>query len=470
MSVMFLETVENVAESIKTIPFAPSSVFQILLPIAAIIFLSKLLSIGARKIGLPQVIGMLLTGVLLGCIVFIPNHEVIFTDASMVGIQIIAEIGVVLIMFNAGMETDLKQIKQTGVASLIITTLGVLVPMGLGFAAALMLGTDLSNTKILFQNLFYGVILTATSVSVTVATLKELGKLNSKIGTAILSAAILDDIIGVIILSIILSLDKAMTNTGSNNLALDISMVFVKTILFFVAAIGVGLIVRYIFKKLAKKYDHHRRIPIFALALAFFYAYAAEAWFGIADITGAFFAGLVLSDFKETSYIERRTDITSYLLFTPVFFAKVGITSMASFTEGSGAFSSWQFPVFGILFILAGIAGKLIGCGSGALICKYSFKDALRCGVGMMCRAEVCLICAQKGIDAGIINASIQPFILIIILLTSFVTPIILKQTYKNDITDQASEMDSAPMVENPAPAQVELANTNHEGPFMDQQ
>lgn len=451
--------------------FTSTTVWEILLPIAVIIFMSKLLSIGARKIGLPQVIGMLLTGVLLGCIVFIPNHEYVFTDNSMVGIQIVAEIGVVLIMFSAGMETDLKQIKQTGVASLIITILGVIVPMGLGFLVSLLLGTDLSNTKTLFQNIFYGVILTATSVSVTVATLKELGKLNSKIGTAIMSAAILDDIIGVIILSIILSLDKAMTSTGGNtNLTLDIVMVFVKTILFFVAAIGVGLLVRFIFKKLAKKYDHHRRIPIFAIALAFFYAYAAEAWFGIADITGAFFAGLVLSDFKETSYIERRTDITSYLLFTPVFFAKVGITSMASFTEGSGAFSSWQFPVFGILFILAGIAGKLIGCGSGALICKYSFKDALRCGVGMMCRAEVCLICAQKGIDAGIIDASIQPFILIIILLTSFVTPIILKQTYKNDITDQASEMDSAPMVENPAPAQVELANTNHEGPFMDQQ
>ena len=300
--------------------FTSTTVWEILLPIAVIIFVSKLLSIGARKIGLPQVIGMLLTGVLLGCIVFIPNHEYIFTDNSMVGIQIIAEIGVVLIMFTAGMETDLKQIKQTGVASLVITILGVIVPMGLGFVAALILDTDLSNTKTLFQNLFYGVILTATSVSVTVATLKELGKLNSKIGTAILSAAILDDIIGVIILSIILSLDKAMTSGARENLTFDIVMVFVKTILFFVAAIGVGLIVRYIFKKLAKKYDHHRRIPIFAIALAFFYAYAAEAWFDIADITGAFFAGLVLSDFKETSYIERRTDITSYLLFSlPLF-------------------------------------------------------------------------------------------------------------------------------------------------------
>ena len=453
--------------------FQASTVFEILLPLGVIIFLSKLLSIGARKIGLPQVIGMLLTGVLLGAIVFIPNHEYVMTNNSMIGIQIVAEIGVILIMFSAGMETDLKQIKQTGVASLVITMLGVIVPMGLGFLAALLLGTDLSNTKTLFQNLFYGVVLTATSVSVTVATLKELGKLNSKIGTAIMSAAILDDIIGVIILSVILSLDKAMTGAQADtNVTLEIVMVVVKTILFFIFAIGLGLLVRFIFKKLAKKYDHHRRIPIFAIALAFFYAFAAEKWFGIADITGAFFAGLVLSDFKETQYIERRTDITSYLLFTPVFFAKVGITSMQSFTDQtSNPFATWQFPVFGILFLLAGISGKLIGCGAGAKICKYSWKDSLRCGVGMMCRAEVCLICAQKGIDASIISPSIQPFILILILLTSFVTPVILKATYKNEIRDENEGLDSIPMVESSTPiADSHIENTNYQGPFMDQQ
>ena len=209
--------------------FQASTVFEILLPLGVIIFLSKLLSIGARKIGLPQVIGMLLTGVLLGAIVFIPNHEYVMTNNSMIGIQIVAEIGVILIMFSAGMETDLKQIKQTGVASLVITMLGVIVPMGLGFLAALLLGTDLSNTKTLFQNLFYGVVLTATSVSVTVATLKELGKLNSKIGTAIMSAAILDDIIGVIILSVILSLDKAMTGAQADtNVTLEIVILYLR--------------------------------------------------------------------------------------------------------------------------------------------------------------------------------------------------------------------------------------------------
>lgn len=418
--------------------FIAIEAFEILLPLALILVFSKLLSIGARKLGLPQVIGLLLTGVLLGLVTLIPNQN-IFTDASMEGIAFIGEIGVILIMFSAGLETDLKQIKETGVAASVITVLGVLFPMGLGILVSLVLPgvkdaagqTDI--TKTMFRNCFYGVILTATSVSVTIATLKELGKLNSKIGTAIVSAAILDDIIGVIILSVIISLDGALVN-GGGNVGMDIAVVIGKTLLFFVCAIGVGILLRLIFKKLANKYDHHRRIPIFAMAVAFFYAYAAEKWFGIADITGAFFAGLVLSGSKETNYIERRADITSYLIFTPVFFAKVGLTSMNSFSS-----INLSFLLFGVLFILAGISGKLFGCGVGAKLCRYSFKDSLRCGIGMMCRAEVCLICAQKGIDAGIIDASIQPFILVLILLTSFITPILLKQSYKNDIpTDMA--------------------------------
>lgn len=410
-------------------------IYQILFPLALILVLSKLLSIGCRKIGLPQVIGLLATGILLGLITLIPNQPLI-TDSSKEGIAFLAEIGVVLIMFSAGLETDIKQVKETGVASLIITTLGVVFPMGLGFLVSLVLPGSLSEPKVLFRNIFYGVILTATSVSVTVAALKELGRLKSPIGTAIVSAAILDDIIGVIILSIIISLDGALVSGDSADIGKQIGLVFGKTILFFIFAIAIGILVRMIFKKLSNRYDHHRRLPIFALAFAFFYAYAAEAWFGIADITGAFFAGLFLSGTRDTGYIEKRADTTSYLIFTPVFFAKVGLTSIGSFSAIQPS-----FILFGLLFILAGISGKLVGCGIGAKLSKYSFKDSLRCGVGMMVRAEVCLISAQKGIDAGIIDSSIQPFILVLILLTSFLTPIILKASYKNEMPQDVSDI-----------------------------
>ncbi len=436
--------------------------YKILIPIAMILLLSKLLSMGARRIGIPQVIGLLLTGVILGAVTLIPfpdNWRIISNDSASVGIAVLAEIGVVIIMFSAGLETDVKQIKKTGLAAIVITVLGVMVPMGLGFLASLILPAEETVTKTVFRNLFYGVILTATSVSVTIAALKELGKLNTKIGTAIVSAAILDDIIGVIILSVILSLDKAATVQGSNA-STEIIMVFVKTILFFVFAIGAGLIIRMIFKKLSNKYDHHRRIAIFSLAVAFAYAFIAEYLFGIADITGAFFAGLILSKMKDTEYIEQKTDTSAWLLFTPVFFAKVGLSCMSSFTGGNGM--NLNFVIFGITFIFAGIAGKLLGCGIGAKITKYSFKDSFRCGVGMMCRAEVCLICAQKGIDNNIISASIQPFILVLILITSFVTPLLLKISYKHD------EIDMTPLYEG---YNEETGETyqNYEGPSIDQ-
>ena len=404
-----------------------NSPYTLLLPLALILVLSKLLSLVARKIGLPQVVGLLLTGIVLGLIKMIDNQS-IFTPFTMEGISFIAEIGVILIMFSAGLETDIKQIKKTGKEAIIITLFGIIFPMLLGFLVAFVLPGGLSK-ETMFRNLFYGVILTATSVSVTIATLKELGKLNSKIGTAIVSAAILDDILGVIILSVIISLEGAIVDGNGGNVGADIALVIGKTILFFVLAFVIGLLLRKLFKMLSNKYDHHRRIPIFAVAVAFFYAYAAEKWFGIADITGAFFAGLILSGDKDTEYIEKKTDVTSYLLFTPVFFAKVGLTSLESFKD-----IDVSFILFGVLFVLAGMAGKLFGCGAAAKICKYSFKDSLRCGIGMMCRAEVCLICADKGIDAGIISESIQPFILALILITSFVTPVILKNSYRGEI------------------------------------
>ncbi len=403
--------------------------FEVLLPLALILFLSKLLSIGCKKIGLPQVVGMLLTGIVLGFITLIPNQP-IFNSTAMEGINFIAEIGFILIMFSAGIETDLKQIKATGVSALVITLLGVLVPILFGFGVAGILPGGFGK-EYLIRNIFYGVILTATSVSVTVATLKELGKLNSKIGTAIVSAAILDDILGVIVLSVVVSLNQALTS-ASSNLTIDILIVFGKTIGFFIFAIVLGIAFRYIFKMLSQKYGHHRRLPIFGIAIAFFFSYAAEEWFSIADITGAFFAGLMLSGGKDSEYIERRTDIASYMLFTPVFFAKVGLTSLSSFSQIDST-----FIIFGFLFIIAGILGKILGCGVGAKLTKNSWKDSYRCGLGMMCRAEVCLICANKGISAGIISASIQPFILCLILITSFVTPVLLKQSYKNEIPQE---------------------------------
>ncbi len=400
--------------------------FEILLPLALILLLSKILGILCRKIGLPQVVGMLLAGVLVGLIKYIPG-QTILTDFTDEGIGFFAKIGVILIMFSAGLETDVKLIKKTGGAAAVITVLGVILPLSLGFIVACGFNggfTDWSKQTVL-GNLFYGVILTATSVSVTVATLKELGKLSSPIGTAIISAAILDDIIGVVVLSLVVGISK-----GEGG---DVWIVLLKTLAYFVAVIVLGLVARLAFKKMEEKYPHNRRIPIFSYVLCFLFAYCAEKFFGVADITGAYFAGLMLAKTQETDYIDRKADINTYMIFGPVFFANIGLTTSFGNINGSTV-------LFGVCFIIAAILGKFIGCGFGAKICGFSWSDSAKAGIGMMVRAEVCLVCAQKGVENGLIDASIMPFILVLIILTSFAAPVLLKLLYKKDALKIESE------------------------------
>lgn len=395
--------------------------YTILLPLALILVLSKSLSILCRRAKLPQVVGLLAAGLIVGLITFIPNQNVL-TDFTKTGIADIAKIGVVLIMFSAGLETNTKQIKATGVASLVVTALGVIVPMGLGFLVAY-----LFNVGSIASCIFYGVILSATSVSISVATLKELGKLDSKVGTAIVSAAILDDIIGVIILSFVLSVE---TNQGGG--ATDTLILVLKMIAYFVLAFGLGFIIKKVFAWLEVHYPKTRRMPIFALGICFFFAYAAEAWFGVADITGAYLAGLIFAGMdKETDYIDRRTEIGTYLIFGPVFFANIGLMMY----EGS-SFSDPKFIIFGICFAIVGILSKVIGCGLGAKICKFSTRDSLKVGIGMMARAEVVIVCAQKGIAGGLVKAEIMPFILLLIIASSFLTPLLLKILFKKDVKE----------------------------------
>lgn len=390
---------------------------SVLLPLALIMFVCKLFAILCKDIGLPQVIGYLAGGILLGLVKLIPSQE-IFTSVSLEGIGFIAKIGVILIMFSAGLEADIKQIKAAGMKSVLITIIGVVVPLGFGFLTAIVFNGGFGALSENFTtNLFYGVILAATSVSITVATLKELGQLNGDVGTCIISAAILDDIIGVILMAL------AMGVSGNKD---SILMVTGKTILFFVLAIFVGYPMRKIFRYLANKYRHHIRVSIFALALCFLYAWIAEEIFGVADITGAFVAGILLSLNSNKDYIDKKTDSISTMIFTPVFFAHIGLSLSLSGFSGS-------VIGFGLCFVVAGLLGKFIGCGVTARLCGFSKRDSFRIGVGMMVRAEVALICVQKGVDNGIINGSITPFVVILILVSSLVAPLLLKVSYKND-------------------------------------
>lgn len=396
-----------------------SDYYIILLPLALILIFSKIFMKICKKLNLPSVIGMIVAGLLIGLISYIPNQDIL-NETTQEGLGFLSKIGAILILFSAGLETDLKQIKSVGGPAVIITIAGVIVPMGLGFLVATLCNGGFANLThdALLTNLFYGTILTATSVGITVQTLREMGKLNSRVGSTIVAAAIIDDVLGIIVLSFVLAFK------GNGGEAVNPWIVVLKTIGYFAVIAVLSFVASKAFKWLDKRFEHHRLVPIFSLAFCFIIAYLSEKYFGIADITGAYIVGLILSTNNESRYIERKTDILSYMLFVPVFFANIGISTKFEAISGS-------FVLFGCLFIIAGIIGKLIGCGIAAKCCKYSFSDSIKIGVGMMARAEVCLVTASKG--AGIIDNNIMPFIVILIIVTSLLSPIFLKLIYNHD-------------------------------------
>lgn len=425
-------------------------VYELLLPLALILFLSKLLGLGAQKIGMPAVIGMLFAGILISLIKYFPGvepgsplYELFFSNGLMEGYNFLAKIGVVLIMFSAGMGTDLNQIKATGKSAVVITALGVVVPLLFGFLVAFLFDyfTDIdliaggaSGAKgevNILSDVFYGAILTATSVSITVATLKELNKLNTPVGTAVISAAVIDDVIGIVVLSVLTGLNSSSGSANQGAIGNWFNpgpvLVCIKIVLFFVFAIALGLLVRMLFQWLGKKYTHHRRTPIFAVSFGFLYAYVAEKLFGVADITGAYIAGILLCGMQETGYEELKVDTLSYMMFTPIFFANIGISNI-----NFGSFGGiWL--AFGLCYVFAALAGKLFGCGVGGMLCKYSANDSAKIGLGMMVRAEVVLVCAQKGIDSGLVSRDVLSYVCLIIILSSLFAPLLLKLLYKKE-------------------------------------
>lgn len=405
--------------------------FELLLPLALILLLSKLMGLGAHKCGMPAVIGMLIAGVLIGLLKFIPwepLQQAFFSEDVNFVLSVMSKIGVVLIMFSAGLGTDLKKLKQTGAASMVITAFGVVVPMLFGWlVASLFFGF-----QNVLSNLFYGAILTATSVSVTVAVLKELGKLDTKVGASIISAAIIDDVIGIIVLSILTGFSSGASaegKTGWNWFAPNAGLVVIKIVIFFIAAIAVGVGLRKLFDLMERRAPHNRRVPIISLAACFLYAYFAEKIFGVADITGAYVAGILLGGtLSETPYVESKVDQMGYLFFSPIFFANIGIANIEYFSQ-----ISLPILAFGLVYVAVALLGKLFGCGAGAKLCKYGWQDSFRVGLGMMVRAEVVLICTEKGVQSGLVNPAIFPFVILIILLSSILTPILLKWSYRHE-------------------------------------
>lgn len=390
--------------------------YEVLRDLAIILFFAKVFGIVARKCKAPQVVGQIIAGLLIGpCVLgWVGQSDFI---AQM------AEIGVIILMFAVGLETDLKELIKTGPIAFLIACAGVFIPLVLGTILYMAFyGTAPWGSEHFYKAVFIGTIMTATSVSITVAALQELGKIKSKVGTTIVSAAIIDDVIGIIVLTVVL---------GFKNPSSSPSMVIVKTIAFFVIAVVGGFIIFKIFLKLDNRYPHTRRIPIVSLAFCFALSYIAEKYFGIADITGAYIAGIVLCNLSDNEYIERKIDVSSYMIFGPIFFTSIGLKT--SFDAMNG-----KLFAFCICFVIVALLAKIIGCGLVSKLCKFSMSDSLKIGVGMMTRGEVALIVAQKGLAAGLLTSDYFTAVILLILVSSIATPIVLKFLYSRDAKSSA--------------------------------
>lgn len=395
-------------------------VLQILLSVGIILLAAKFFGTLAKKVGIPQVAGQIVAGLLLRFIPFFHNYGSdaagsLFGEANQF-INYMAEIGVVLIMFSAGLGTNLKSLVKSGIKSTIIAACGVLVPLIMGTVLALCFwGWDGFGTINFWKAMFIGTILTATSVSISVATLKELGKIKSDIGQTIVSAAIIDDVFGIIVLTIVIGMS---TGTGG------IGIILLKTVLFFVFAIVAGFIIYKIFKWYDRRHPHSRRIPIYALGVALLYSFIAEKFFGIADITGAYIAGVVFCNLTDAGYMESKIDINSYMFFSPIFFASIGLKTDLS---GMNLNLLW----FSLAFVLVGCLSKIIGCSGVSKLMKYSWKESYQVGLGMMVRGEVALIVAQKGLSVGMVESIYFTPVILLIIVSSMIVPVLMKQAFK---------------------------------------
>ena len=380
--------------------------YDFLLFVAIILLSTKIFSLLSQKVNMPQVVGALLVGVLLGPSCLNILHETDFLTKS-------AEIGVIFLMFLAGLDTDFDDLKATGKSAVIIAFVGVLIPLGSGFLTYfLFFHGERPDTMIFLESAFVGIVLTATSVSITVETLREMGKLKGKMGTSILGAAIIDDILGIIALTVITS----FTVPG-----VEIMVVLLKIFLFFVFIAVCGFFVFRLFRKLEIVYGTKRRVAIYAVVFCLLLSYISEVYFGVADITGAYFAGLILFNVTETkSYIASKINITSYMFFTPIFFASIGIKTVIMGM-------SQELILFTLALLIVAILSKIVGCGLGAKICGFSNMDSLAIGVGMISRGEVALSVAQKGEQAGLISSTLFPAIVLVVIVTTLITPILLK-------------------------------------------
>lgn len=380
---------------------------ETLLQIALILIFTKIGGLVSRKFKMPEVLGALIAGVILGPAVL---SLIEYTE----NIKLLSELGVIMLMFLAGLETNVEELKKAGKTSFVIALSGVIIPLILGTAAAYLFFTDF------WENLFVGVILTATSVSISVETLTELGKLNTKAGVNILGAAVIDDVLGLILISIVLAVSQTLGSGASGaSAAISLTLTFVKIIAFCLISIIMIAVVPKFINKISSDNRHKRDLLPYSIAMALLLAFVSEI-LGIAAITGAYICGLTLSQFIHKEYIEKNVKAISSGFLSLIFFASVGIAADIKGLDPE------VILITLVMFVIA-VVGKLFGCGGAARLFKISKRESLQIGVGMISRGEVAIITANIGMQNHIISEEIYIPTLIVVILTTVITPALLK-------------------------------------------
>jgi Kef-type K+ transport system membrane component KefB len=355
------------------------------------------------KINQPAVLGQILAGLIIGpALLNIVSPNEIINSFS--------QIGVILLMFIAGMETDLNDLKSSAGPSSFIALGGVLLPFAGGLGVTMLLFPEGG----LNQGLFTGTLLTATSISITVQALREFDKIRSLTGINNLGAAIIDDVVGIIILTVVVGI--AVPNNGDST-----GLVIVKIFMFLLIAVFAGKLFTTFINKVSYKYFRNRNVAEFALILCFLLAFTAEE-FGVAAIIGAYFTGIVFSLTPFSSRVEKDIERIAYTVFTPIFFISIGLKVSLD------GFGNYLVPIIAITAVA--VVGKILGSGLGAKIVGFNTRDSLRIGIGMIPRAEVALIIANLGRSLGIINDAIFTSSVLMVVATTIITPPLLKKAY----------------------------------------
>lgn len=409
---------------------------QLAAVLAIIITTAKLAGYVSTKIGQPSVFGELLLGIILGPSLLNLINLRIFTDAHLGEIvSELGELGVMLLMFLAGLELNFRDLAKNARVSAYAGTLGVILPVGMGLAGGLLLGMDFQH------GMFLGLTLGATSVSISAQTLMEMGKLRTRVGLGLLGAAVFDDVLVILLLSTYVALQGGGSGIASILLVLGKMIVF----LVFSAAFGLWVLPR--LTRLTSNLPISQGILSLALVILLVYGLAAELLGGMAAITGSFLAGLMFTRTPEREHVESGIKAISYGFLVPVFFVSIGLSVNLRDLDLNAL---WTL----VLITLIAIAGKILGAGLGARLGKYSLRESVQLGIGMISRGEVGLIVAAVGLRAGLLNNAVFSSIVGMILITTIITPPMLRVSFntsrpsKKKIAPEAIEIDQSELKE----------------------